>query len=139
MNGPGATDGGGGGGGGGGGDCGGGGGGGGGNGGGGHGEGGHSEGDDGAASGASQGRRSGVWGSSSAETARSAVSSGEARSLGEVLAVIAKRTPDKVLEVDLNRAPLGWQYDLLILDASRRYLTVTVDARNLRVLAIRRR
>ena len=107
--------------------------------GGGGGGGGHGGGDDGPGGGASQGRWSGVWGSSGADTARRAVVSGEAQPLGEVLSVVGKRTPGKVLEVDLNPASSGWQYNLLILDSNQRYLDVTVDARSLRVLSVRSR
>jgi uncharacterized membrane protein YkoI len=56
-----------------------------------------------------------------------------------VLSVVRSRIPGQVLEVDLNRLASGWQYNLLILDANRRYLDVSVDARSLRVLSVRRR
>ena len=80
------------------------------------------------------------WGSTSPESAREAVSQGWALALSTVLPMVSRAVPGQVLEVDLRQSWTGeWRYEFLILTRDRRYQEVVVDARNSRILQIRRR
>lgn len=67
-----------------------------------------------------------------------AVRRGDVRSLGEVLAVVARRVPGIVIEVELERSADTYRYEIDVLTEEGRAVEVVVDARTLTILEVKR-
>jgi uncharacterized membrane protein YkoI len=68
------------------------------------------------------------------EEARRAFQSGEARSLGDILAQLRSQTAGEVIEVELKRKRGGYIYEFKLLSADGRVAEVELDAKTGRLI-----
>ncbi len=75
------------------------------------------------------------------DRARDAVTAGEVRPLGTIMAQINRRYPGRLLDAQLGRrgGTGRWIYRIKILDAKGAVMTLTVDGKSGRVLNVRGR
>jgi uncharacterized membrane protein YkoI len=77
--------------------------------------------------------------SSGQDRARRALREGQVLPLGDILGMVRRRFPGKVLDVNLVRERRGFVYYLKVLDRRGRVSDVAVDGRSGRILGVRGR
>lgn len=71
------------------------------------------------------------------DTVLAAKDSGTIRPLPEILAIVRKEVPGRIVDVQLNKKRVPWRYRIKVLTEAGNVVKVTVDAESGKILKIK--
>lgn len=85
------------------------------------------------------GKGSGYLNSADQAQLRDAVAHGEAQSLGDIIPVLRRAAPGKILNISFSQGSAGYMYTFAVLTDAGRYFDVSIDAKSGSTLSMRAR
>ena len=85
------------------------------------------------------GKGSGYLNSADQSQIRDAVAHGEAQSLGDIIPVLRRAAPGRILNISFSQGSAGYMYTFTVLTDAGRFFDVSIDAKSGSTLSIRAR